>query len=135
MNTNNQTPRRKRSSLQSCLAMASQWISNYQGNNIIKGYSTYFGVDKLCAIKELQMLGVKISEERKKQIVDAHEAMTELRKKKKEDKDEKEDNYGMLFGSDENFSFIAGYTSGGMPYGTPWEEPDEKITEEPDDFF
>ena len=85
MNTNNQTPRRKRSSRQSRLAMASQWISNYQGNNIIKGYSTYFGVDKLCAIKELQMLGVKISEERKKQIVDAHEAMTELRKKKKED--------------------------------------------------
>ena len=135
MNTNNQTPRRKRSSRQSRLAMASQWISNYQGNNIIKGYSTCFGVDKLCAIKELQMLGVKISEERKKQIVDAHEAMTELRKKKKEDKDEKEDNYGMLFGSDENFSFIAGYTSGGMPYGTAREEPDEKITEEPDDFF
>ena len=23
---------------------------------------------------------------------------------------------------DENFSFIAGYTSGGYPYGNPWEE-------------
>ena len=25
---------------------------------------------------------------------------------------------------DENFSFIAGYTSGGFPYGNPWEETD-----------
>ena len=133
MNTNNQTPRRKRSNRQSRLAIASLWISNYQGNNIIKGYSTYFGVDKLCAIKELQMLGVKISEERKKQIVDAHEAMTELRKKKKEDK-EKEENYGMLFGSDENFSFIAGYTSGGMSYGTAREEQEENFPEETDSF-
>lgn len=24
--------------------------------------------------------------------------------------------------SDENFAFIAGYTSGGAPYGTTWEE-------------
>lgn len=132
MNTNNQTPRRKRSNRQSRLAMASQWIIIYQGSNIIKGYSTYFGVDKLCAIKELEMLGVKISDERKKQITDAQNHRAALSKKKTEDK---EDNYGMLFGSDENFSFIAGYTAGGMPFGTSWEEPDEKITEEPDDFF
>lgn len=24
--------------------------------------------------------------------------------------------------SDDRFAFIAGYTSGGMPYGTTWEE-------------
>ena len=26
---------------------------------------------------------------------------------------------------DENFSYIAGYTSGGFPYGNPWEETDD----------
>ena len=29
-------------------------------------------------------------------------------------------------GSDENFYFIAGYTSGGMPYGITWEEAEEE---------
>lgn len=29
----------------------------------------------------------------------------------------------------ENFSFIVGYTSGGFPYGNPWEESDDKNNE------
>jgi hypothetical protein len=39
--------------------------------------------------------------------------------------------------SDENFSFIAGYTSGGAPYGLTWEEYNpaqdgqNKITDDP----
>ena len=31
---------------------------------------------------------------------------------------------------DENFSFIAGYTAGGFPYGKPWEESDMELEEE-----
>lgn len=31
---------------------------------------------------------------------------------------------------DENFSFIAGYATGGFPYGTPWEESDMELEEE-----
>ena len=30
---------------------------------------------------------------------------------------------------DENFSFIAGYTSGGFPYGNPWEETEDEQKE------
>ena len=30
-----------------------------------------------------------------------------------------------LFGSDETFAFIAGYTSGGAPYGVTWDEMEE----------
>ncbi len=127
MNTNNKTPRRKRCSRQSRLVMAVQWLSNYQGSNIIKGYSTHFGVDKLCAIKELKMLGVEISEERKQQITDAQNGLKALRKKKKDDK---EDSFGMLFGSNEHFSFIAGYTSGGLPYGIEWDEPEDEGAQE-----
>ena len=32
------------------------------------------------------------------------------------------DNYGKEFGSDENFAFIAGFTSNGAPYGITHEE-------------
>ena len=36
---------------------------------------------------------------------------------------------------DENFSFIAGYTSGGYPYGNPWEETDDEQNEVEDVFI
>ena len=41
------------------------------------------------------------------------------RKKTQEDYEEN------LFESDETFAFIAGYTSGGVPYGITWEEMEE----------
>lgn len=36
---------------------------------------------------------------------------------------------------DENFSFIAGYISGGYPYGNPWEETDDEQNEVEDVFI
>ena len=36
---------------------------------------------------------------------------------------------------DESFSFIAGYTSGGFPYGNPWEETDNEQNEVEDVFI
>ena len=36
---------------------------------------------------------------------------------------------------DENFSFIAGYTSGGFSYGNPWEETDDEQNEVEDVFI
>ena len=36
---------------------------------------------------------------------------------------------------DENFSFIAGYTSCGFPYGNPWEESDDEQNDEEDVFI
>lgn len=45
------------------------------------------------------------------------------RKKKQQEFEEK------LFESDENFAFIAGYTSGGAPYGITWEEMERRDKE------
>lgn len=42
--------------------------------------------------------------------------------KRKKKKEVFEDN---LFESDDTFAFIAGYTSGGAPYGVTWEEMEE----------
>ena len=36
-----------------------------------------------------------------------------------------EESEDRLFESDETFAFIAGYTSGGVPYGVTWEEMEE----------
>lgn len=41
------------------------------------------------------------------------------RKKKQEEFEDR------LFESDDTFAFIAGYTSGGAPYGVTWEEMEE----------
>lgn len=47
---------------------AKHWIRKYEGKHIIKGYSKHFGVNKLCAIKELEMLRYNFKPEYIKQI-------------------------------------------------------------------
>ncbi len=40
-----------------------RWIKNYFDRNIVKVYAKWFGVDLLCAIKELGMLQVKLNKD------------------------------------------------------------------------
>lgn len=47
---------------------AKNWIPKYKGKHLAKGYSKHFGVDKLCAVKELEMLGYPIQYSYKKQL-------------------------------------------------------------------
>ena len=106
------------------LKLARDWVNTYPGKHIVKGYSKKFGVDKLCAIKELRILGIEISEEYENQLRLSIEA---LKKQKQLRKNKKEQELKSLteFDSDENFAFIAGYTSGGAPYGITHEEMDK----------
>ena len=55
-------PRRKRMKCEKRLKAAKAWIPQYEGKNLVKGYRKHFGVDILCAIKELQMLGIEFSD-------------------------------------------------------------------------
>ena len=50
------------------LRSAKDWIKTYSGNNIVKGYSKKYSVDKLCAVKELRMIGFEITEEHENQL-------------------------------------------------------------------
>lgn len=109
---------------ESRLSSAKKWIKTYSGSNIIKGYSNKYSVDKLCAIIELRMIGVEISVEYEKQLINSMEALGKQRhsfKKKRED----ELNSLCEFESDENFEMIIGYTNGGFPYGVPHKEMEE----------
>lgn len=70
------------------LSSAKNWIKTYEGDNIVWGYSKKYSVDKLCAVKELRMIGVEISEEYEKQLINSMEALKKQRlsfKKKRED--------------------------------------------------
>ncbi len=106
------------------LRSAKDWIKTYSGNNVVKGYSKKYSVDKLCAVKELRMIAFKISEEYENQLRKSLVSLKNQRlslKKKRED----ELKASCEFESDENFAMILGCTSGGFPYGVTYEEMDE----------
>ena len=103
------------------LKSAKEWVQTYSGKRIVHGYAKRYGVDKLCAIKELRMIGIEISEEYEYQLRQSIETLKKQRQFRK-DKKEQELNSLLGFEGDENFAFIAGYTSGGLPYGITHEE-------------
>ena len=109
------------------LRSAKSWLVKYEGiredRKIVKGYRKKYGVDFLCAIKELEMLGVKLSDSYKEGIL----AHLEREKKNKEAKLEKQRQRINVINdySNEDFAFIVGYTSGGAPYGLTRDQMDD----------
>jgi hypothetical protein len=103
------------------LQRAKQWIPSYRGKNLVRGYMKWFGVDKVCAIVELRMLGVDIPDARLEQARRGERARAAQRARRKE-------KYatGTMCDWDGDFAFIAGYTEGGAPYGIRWDELDEE---------
>jgi hypothetical protein len=81
-------PRHKRLKRSSRLQAARHWIPKYEGQNLVKGYSKHFAVDKLCAVKELTLLGYKINEEYVEQLKHNIELQIKMKQKKKELREE-----------------------------------------------
>jgi hypothetical protein len=102
------------------LRSAGEWIKTYTGKHIVKGYAKHYAVDPLCAIVELRMLGVAITDD----YVDAVKRSIADRTLQKRKRQEAGERQAELMGdnSDDTFAYIAGYTSGGAPYGITWEE-------------
>jgi hypothetical protein len=100
----------------------------YLGNNVVKGYSKKYSVDKLCTVKKLRMIGVEISEEYQRQLINSMEALKQQRLSFKEKREDKS-NALCEFESNENFAMIIGYTSGGFPYGVTHKEMEEITSE------
>ena len=106
------------------LQSAKCWIPKYSGKNLIKGYMKRYAIDELGALLDLRLLGMPISDDRiseaRKKIenkVIQKKSIKEKRKKK-----ELEQSQFLDRDSDEEFAYIAGYTSWGFPYGVTWEE-------------
>jgi hypothetical protein len=118
-------PRSKRMNRKGRLDSAKHWLTKYKGKNIIKGYKNHYGVDWLCAIKELQILGVGLDPEYvEKLILSVKNRIIEKQRLKDGKKQELENE--ISWDSDETFAYIAGYTSAGFPYGVTWEELGEE---------
>lgn len=109
-----------------------EWIKTFPGQNFVSGYKKKYNVDILCAVTELRLLGVPLDEGYVNRVIQSENGRLAGIKsgnlKRKEDEELK--NIG-LSDCDETFSFIAGYTSGGVPYGTLWDEETEEEFEEP----
>lgn len=72
-------PRRKRMRRSARLQAAVAWRSSYRGKNLVRGYARWFGVDLVCAILELRMLGVAIDAEYEREVRHTIAARTEAR--------------------------------------------------------
>ncbi|MFB9974615.1 hypothetical protein FPQ10_10520 [Allobacillus sp. SKP2-8] len=116
------TPRHKRMNRSRRLEAAKYWIPKYEGNNLVSGYSKHFGVDKKCAVNELEILGYPVKSSYKTELKNADHQKKYENKKRKKLKREEQIEEKLLENSNERFAFIAGYTSGGVPFGVTWEE-------------
>jgi len=100
-------------------AKATRWVDKFQGKNLVRGYSKWFGVDFLCAVKELRLLGLPIDAKREDQLRQTMAGRAAARRARKQKEREPTDGHPEWDGT---FAFIARYTSGGLPYGVTWEE-------------
>jgi hypothetical protein len=97
------------------LQRAKRWLASYRGTDPVRGYRKWFGVDKVCAIVELRMLGVDIPDARLEQARRDEQARAAHRARRP----------GATAAAgewDAEFAFIAGYTEGGAPYGIAWDD-------------
>ena len=120
------SPKRKRLKREARLQSAKKWIPTYEGKNIVRGYAKWYGVDLLCSIKELRLLGIHVDESYEVNVRRSIETKAKHRRQRRLALKEVE--FDELYpDSDDTFAYIAGYTSWGFPYGVTWEE----IGEEP----
>ena len=82
--------RQKKLSGEGRLKAGKSWIKIYEGKDIVKAYSKHFAVDLFCAVKELKLLGIEISEEYIGKLKIRQENITRQKAREKELKQEKE---------------------------------------------
>lgn len=126
-------PRHKRMLREARLQAANHWIPKYEGKNIVNGYSKHFAVDKLCAVKELEILGYKIDPEYIKRLEESLEGERKAKQHRKQEREQAKNSIPIM-DSDDRFYYIAGYTSAGFPYGITWEEMDADFYEDEVEF-
>ena len=104
-----------------------KWVEAYTGDNLLKDYRKKFATDRMQTIDDLQKLGVTVTPEqiaREKQAVQAYQQQQRRKKAKRRARRRAKQAEAPLFHEDQcdTFFYIAGYTSGGAPYGVTWEE-------------
>jgi hypothetical protein len=85
---------------------------------LVRGYANSFGVDSLCAVKELCLCGVAIDPDYVAQL----NATIASRIRRANESIAEPQSLGYGIDWDENFAYIGGETEAGFPYGVTWEE-------------
>ena len=93
-----------------------------EDSHIVKAYRQKFKVDNTCAMRELCMLKV-LSPEKQAAYESIVKAKDAKRRKKKQNTEQ-----NIIYNpeQDDMFYYIAGFTSGGAPYGITWDEAKNK---------
>lgn len=101
------------------LRKARQWLAAYTGSqrHIVRNYRSKFKVDIPTAIRDLQEIGHVFTSEYVEAALRSEEQRLRQKALKKQEQSEFYNE-----GRNDRFYFIAGYTSGGAPYGVTWEE-------------
>jgi len=104
---------------ESRIARARNWLPTYEGNKVVRAYRKKFCVNIICAVRELLEIGYEFKPGYVDNLLKSEAVRIEQLKAKKAEKrlaEEQDDE------QDDRFYYIAGYTSGGAPYGLTWEE-------------
>jgi hypothetical protein len=99
----------------------------FSGKNIVRSYAKWFGVDLLCAVKELSLCGVTVDPTSVAQLKTTFASCKSPRPQQPAAEPQSV-GYGVDW--DENFPYIAGQTEAGFPYGITWEELEAEATEQ-----
>ena len=108
-----------------------QWALTYEGSHIVRAYRKRFKVDYSCALNDLEAIGA-LGPEKLATMRQAEQIRLDQRRREQEAKAAQafHDRYP---DSDDTFFYIAGYTSGGAPYGVTWAEMGLAPWQDPDD--
>lgn len=92
------------------LQAARHWLATFNGKNVVRAYAKWFGVDLGCAVKELQLLGVKLD----RGYLEALGTTLQNRGKRREGAEIPTEQIPEGYGSewDDDFAYVAGFTSG-----------------------
>jgi hypothetical protein len=107
----------KRLSRAARLKSAKRWLAGCCCKNLVRGYKKRFGVNDVCAVLELRMLGVDIPDSRLEQARRDEQARATHRARQREKYAPRPS-----IRSDHEFAVIVGYTEGGAAYGITWDE-------------
>jgi hypothetical protein len=112
------SPRRKRMSRGARLQSGRHWLRSFTGKHVVRSYARWFGVDLMCAAKELQTLGMHFAPE----YLEALRRTAAGRPKYRRDDAKDAQAVDVEPMSNEDFAYIAGHTAAGFPFGVTWEE-------------
>ena len=101
------------------LPKARKWLGDYDGDErrILRNYRSKFKVDIPTALRDLQQIGYLFRPGYVDAVLRGEEQRVHQKALKKQEQSEQ-----AVPWRDDRFYFIAGYTSGGAPYGVTWEE-------------